>query len=217
MNRPDLDGLVASCRNASAFALLLLLASACGSGTTGGPGGSGEPSAPPAPISFVDPVNGLDSNDGRSAKNAFRTLQRAARELRPGWTIEMMNGTHTTDGSTEPLVIDASGTAEAWITVTAAEGHHPVIQIPSGTGAWSGIHLLGAAYVVIDGIEIVGQGGSITSAQAAANATPKQPLYNHNCIYVDGVGSPGVHPPVPHDIVIRNSILRNCTAAGVEV
>jgi parallel beta-helix repeat protein len=214
MNRQDLDGFVAPCRTAFA---LVLLAAACGSAATGGPEGSGGSSTPPAPISFVDAVNGRDTNDGRSARSAFRTLQRAAQELRPGWTIEVMNGTYTTDGATEPLLIEVSGTPDAWVTVTAADGHHPVIQIPGGPGAWSGIHILGASYVIIDGIEIVGQGGSISRAQAAANATAKQALYNHNCIYVDGVGSENVHPPVPHDIVIRNSTLRNCTAAGIEV
>ena len=162
-------------------------------------------------------MNGSDANDGQSVKSAFRTLQRAAKELRPGWTIQILNGTYTTDGSTEPLLIDVSGTPDAWLTITAAQGQHPVIQIPAGSGGWSGIHLLGAAYVIIDGIEIVGQGASISRAQAAANATSKSALYNHNCIYVDGVGSAGVHPAVPHDIVIRNSILRNCTAAGIEV
>ena len=214
MNRLDLHGLMA---RTSAVLVLLLLASACGSGVTGGPGGSGGPSGPPAPVSFVDAVNGSDANDGQSVKSAFRTLQRAAKELRPGWTIQILNGTYTTDGSTEPLLIDVSGTPDAWLTITAAQGQHPVIQIPAGSGGWSGIHLLGAAYVIIDGIEIVGQGASISRAQAAANATSKSALYNHNCIYVDGVGSAGVHPAVPHDIVIRNSILRNCTAAGIEV
>ncbi|TMB34391.1 MAG: DUF1565 domain-containing protein [Deltaproteobacteria bacterium] len=214
MNRLDLHGLMA---RTSAVLVLLLLASACGSGVTGGPGGSGGPSGPPAPVSFVDAVNGSDANDGQSVKSAFRTLQRAAKELRPGWTIQILNGTYTTDGSTEPLLIDVSGTPDAWLTITAAQGQHPVIQIPAGSGGWSGIHLLGAAYVIIDGIEIVGQGASIGRAQAAANATSKSALYNHNCIYVDGVGSAGVHPAVPHDIVIRNSILRNCTAAGIEV
>jgi len=34
---------------------------------------------------------------------------------------------------------------------------------------------------------------------------------------VDGVGSAGTHPAVPHDIVIRNSMLHDCTAAGIEV
>src|SRR4051812_13782043 len=213
MNRRDLHRLMAS---ASVLPLLLLV-SACGSAVTGGAGGTGESSGPPPPVSFVDAGNGSGANDGHSVKSAFRTLQRAAKELRPGWTIQILNGTYTTDGSTEPLLIDVSGTPDAWLTIAAAQGHHPVIQIPAGAGAWSGIHLLGVAYVIIDGIEIVGQGASISRAQAAANATPKSALYNHNCIYVDGVGSAGVHPPVPHDIVIRNSILRNCTAAGIEV
>jgi len=205
-------------RSAAVALIASLSAVACGGSVTGGGGGGGGGSSGPGvPISFVDPVNGSDANDGQSAKTAFRTLQRAAKELRPGWTLELLNGTYTTDGKTEPLVIDVSGTADAPITITAAQGQHPVIQIPAGPGAWSGIHILGAAYIVIDGLTIVGQGASITRGQALANASPSQPLYNHNCIYVDGVGSTGVHPPVPHDIVIRNSILRNCTAAGIEV
>src|SRR2546430_61110 len=218
MNRHVPDELVAPWRKASAFLFLGLLASACGFGGTGGSpeGGGGDP-GPPAPISYVDAVNGRDTNDGRSARSAFRTLQRAARELRPGWTLEVMTGTYTTDGSTEPLLIDVSGTPEAFITVTAANGQHPIIQIPNGPGGWAGIHLLGASYVIIDGFEIVGQGGSITRAQAIAGANAKEALYNRNCISVDGVGSAGVHPAVPHDIVIRNSTLRNCTAAGIEV
>ena len=206
---------MASCARASLF--LLLAATACGSGVVGGTEGGGRSSDPPAPVSFVDPANGSDANDGQSARFAFRTLQRAAKELRPGWTLKLMNGTYTTDGSSEPLLIDVSGTSDAWITVAAAQGHHPIIQIPAGPGAWAGIHLLGVSYLIVDGIEIVGQGASITREQAAANASARQALYNHNCIYVDGVGSAGVHPQVPHDIVIRNSILRNCTGAGIEV
>jgi len=208
-------------RSAAVSLIVSLLAAACGGSVTGGGGGggggSGGSGGPPVPISFVDPVNGSDANDGQSVKTAFRTLQRAANELRPGWTLTLLNGTYTTDGKSEPLLLDVSGTADAWITIAAAQGQHPVIQIPAGPGAWSGIHILGAAYIIIDGLEIVGQGASITRGQAQANSSPTQALYNHNCIYVDGVGSAGVHPAVPHDIVIRNSILRNCTAAGIEV
>ncbi|MFL5249377.1 MAG: right-handed parallel beta-helix repeat-containing protein [Myxococcales bacterium] len=198
-------------------AFLLLVACACGSVPTGTPEGSGATQDPSSPVSYVDAANGRDTNDGRTPRSAYRTLQRAARELRPGWTIKVMSGTYTTDGSTEPLLVDVSGTPDAWITVTAAEGQHPVIQIPEGPGAWSGIHLLGASYVIIDGFEVVGRGASITKARAVAESGPTKPLYNHNCIYVDGVGSADVHPKVPHDIVIRNSILRNCTSAGIEV
>ena len=201
-------------REALVFLLVLQAGIACA--PSGGGDGSSGPPPPNTPISFVDAVNGRDTNDGRTASSAFRTLQRAARELRPGWTIKAMNGTYTTDGSTEPLVIDVSGTPDAWITVGAADGQHPSIQIPNGPGAWAGIHLLGASYVIIDGFEIVGQGASVTRAQALRN-DGTQPLFNHNCIYVDGVGAAGLHPPIPHDVIIRNSTLRNCTAAGVEV
>ena len=130
-------------------AVLLLIACACGSVPTGTPEGSGATQDPSLPISYVDAANGRDTNDGRTPASAYRTLQRAARELRPGWTLKVMNGTYTTDGSSEPLLVDVSGTADAWITITAAEGQHPVIQIPDGPAAWSGIHLLGASYVIV--------------------------------------------------------------------
>src|ERR1051325_3563092 len=125
MHLHDLHRLVA--RRA---AVLLIASLACGGSVTapgGGSGGSGS-GGPPVPISFVDPVKGSDANDGQSAKTAFRTLQRAAKELKPGWTIELLDGTYTTDGKTEPLVIDVSGTADAPIIISAAQGHTPVIQ-----------------------------------------------------------------------------------------
>jgi len=180
------------------------------------PAGAGSPADPGTPISYVDAVNGRDSNDGRTAKTAFQTLQRATRVLKPGWTVKVMNGTYTSDGTREPLLIDVSGAADAPVTFVAEAGHRPVIQIPRGAAAWSGIHILGASWVVIDGLEVVGQGPSITATEAAKN-DGTQAVYNHNCIYVDGVGFGSTRPQVPHDIVIRNSILHGCTAAGIEV
>ena len=174
------------------------------------------PPQPTVPLSYVDAVHGRDTNSGQTPQAAFQTLGRAARELRPGWTLKLMSGIYTSDGTTDPLTIDVSGTPTAWITVAAETGQHPVIQIARGPNAWEGIHLIGVSYVIIDGVEVVGQGPSITEAEAASN-NGTQPLYNHNCIYIDGVGFGSVHPPVPHDIVIRNSILHGCTAAGIEV
>ena len=192
---------------------MLLLACGVTTGESGGGSGGGLHD----PVSFVDPVNGRDTNNGYTQGSAFRTLGRAAKALQPGWTVKLMNGTHTTDGGQEPLVIDVSGTADAFVTVTAAEGHHPVIQVPPGPNGWSGIHLLGASYVVVDGIEIVGRAASITYDEAATKNDGTQSLYNHNGIYVDGVGYPGTRPKVPHDIVIRNTIVHDCTAAGIQV
>jgi parallel beta-helix repeat protein len=165
---------------------------------------------------YVDAGAGSDANDGRSPGTAFATLARAAAAVRPGTTVLVSSGTYTTDGASNPLEITASGTADAWITFAAAPGQHPVIQIPRGGGATAGIHLFGAAFVVIDGFEIVGQNGSITADEAAAN-DGSQAVLNENCIYVDGMGFGGTPPPtVPHDIVVRNSVIHGCSAAGIE-
>lgn len=195
-----------------AAALLACAPTSAGSGPVAG---STEP--PPAePIFYVDAAHGSDSNDGRRTTTAFQTLQRAAAAVKPGWTVKVLTGTYTSDGTAPPLTITSSGTADAWITFAAETGHHPVIQIPRGPGAWAGIDVLGASYIVVDGFEIAGQGPSITKQEALAN-DGTQPLYNHNCIYVDGVGFAGTRVPVPHDIVIRNCWVHGCTAAGIEV
>ena len=171
---------------------------------------------PNTTIFYVDANAGADSNHGRTAQAPFKTLKRAASAVKPGWTVLVMNGTYTSNGTENPLTISTSGTPDAWITFKAADGHRPVIQVPRGSGAWAGIHLFGVAYVVIDGFEVVGQRASITAAEAATN-DGTQAWLNHNCIYVDGVGYADVHPAIPHDIVIRNSTLHDCTAAGIEV
>src|SRR2546430_6908258 len=171
---------------------------------------------PDTPIFYVDAAAGSDTNHGRTAKAPFKTLNRAAGTVKPGWTVQVMSGTYTSDGTENPLTVSVSGTPDAWITFTAAPGHHPVIQIPRGPGAWAGIHLFGVSYVVIDGFEVIGQNTTITRAEAGAN-DGTQAFLNHNCVYIDGVGYANVHPPVPHDIVIRNSILHDCAAAGIEV
>jgi parallel beta-helix repeat protein len=164
---------------------------------------------------YVDGRSGSDARDGRTPATAFATLQRAADAVRPGTTVLVMDGVYTSDGTRPPLTISASGTPDAWITFAAAPGQHPVVQIPRGGGATAGVHLPGTAYVVLDGFEIVGQNATITPGDAAAN-DGTQAFLNENCIYVDGQGFAGSHPPVPHDIVIRNSTLHGCSAAGIE-
>jgi parallel beta-helix repeat protein len=170
---------------------------------------------PDTPIFYVDARNGADANHGRTAKAPFKTLNRASSSVKPGWTVQVMSGTYTPEGSANPLTVTTSGTPDAWITFTAAPGQHPVIQLPKNSAAWAGIHLLGVSYVIIDGFEIMGPNASITSAEAAAN-DGSQPGLNHNCVFIDGVGYADVHPAVPHDIIIRNSVIHDCAGAGIE-
>jgi len=194
-------------------------------------GGSSGPSPPPPPpgdvtppaqtppaqnVLYVDARSGRDSNDGRTPSTAFATLNQAAAAVKPGWTVLVMDGVYTSDGSVNPLTITTSGRADAWITFAAAPGQHPIIQIPKVQGATAGIYLPGVAYVIIDGFEVIGQNQSITAQEAAPN-DGSQSVLNQNCIYIDGMGFQDFHPPVPHDIIVRNNTVHDCSAGGIEV
>jgi hypothetical protein len=163
---------------------------------------------------YVDATTGSDEADGRTPASAWRTLKRAASAVVPGSTVLVMGGTYSSDGTEDVLLLKTSGRPDAWITFAAAPGHRPVIEIPRGPGAFGGIHLHGASYVVIDGFEVVGQGASITPEEAAAN-DGSQAVLNQVCIYVDGIGTPAERPPVPHDVIIRNNDVHHCSAGGI--
>jgi hypothetical protein len=162
----------------------------------------------------VDANAGRDDADGRAPQSAFRTLKRAAAAVQPGSTVLVMSGTYTTDGTEEPLLLKTSGRADAWITFAAAPGHRPVIQIPRGPGAYGGIHLFGVSYVIIDGFEVIGQNQSITAEEAAGN-DGTQALLNEACIYIDGIGTPAERPAIPHDVVLRNNDVHDCSGGGI--
>src|SRR3989442_15000946 len=150
---------------------------------------------PDTPIFYVDAAAGSDTNHGRTSKAPFKTLNRAAGAVKPGWTVQVMSGTYTSDGTENPLTVSVSGTPDAWITFTAASGHHPVIQIPRGPGAWAGIHLFGVSYVAIDGFEVIGQNTTITSAEAAAK-DGQQGFLKYNRREEDGGDLPKINTPV---------------------
>ncbi|HWE23525.1 MAG TPA: right-handed parallel beta-helix repeat-containing protein [Myxococcales bacterium] len=189
---------------------------ACGGGSSGPSTSDGGPPPAQQQVFYVDAKSGRDGNDGLTASTAFATLNHAAAAVKPGWTVLVMSGTYTSDGGANPLTINAQGRSDAWITFAAAPGQHPVIQIPRAQGATAGIYLPGAAYVIVDGFEVIGQNQSITAQEAASN-DGSQSVLNQNCIYIDGMGFADFHPPVPHDIVIRNNTVHDCSAGGIEV
>lgn len=165
---------------------------------------------------YVDAVHGSDANNGLTQQSAFATLARSVQALSPGATVTVMSGTYTSNGIVVLQLNGVQGTPTQWIKYVAGPNQHPVVQLPIGSGAWNGIQLAGSAYVLIDGLEIVGQNQNITAAEGAAN-NGTQAWLNANCIFIGGLGGPGSYSPAAHDIIIRNSKLHDCSAAGLTV
>jgi hypothetical protein len=81
------------------------------------------------------------------------SLAAAFAGAQPGDAIVLAAGTYTQSGGN--LVLSASGTATHWITVTAASGAKPVIDLAS-----AGEFTLGASFVLLEGIEIIDGAGN---------------------------------------------------------
>src|ERR1700756_5120782 len=113
---------------------------------------------------YVSSQIGSDNNAGTSASAPLATLQDAANLVKPGDTVEVMNGTYTGSAYGNVLDITTSGTASAPITFEAAPGATPVID---SSGTWNGIDIQ-ASYIVINGFAVVGDAANYTLSQALA-------------------------------------------------
>src|SRR6266404_3358677 len=113
---------------------------------------------------YVSSQIGNDNNAGTSATTPLATLQDAANLVKPGDTVEVMNGTYTGEPGGNVLQITTSGTAGAPITFEAAPGQTPVID---STGAWNGINIQ-ASYINVKGFTVVGNAANYTLSQALA-------------------------------------------------
>lgn len=149
---------------------------------------------------------GNDSNDGLTTTTAFLTLQQAANNVSaPGDTVYVMNGTYTgTDPTKEVLVIwEKVGSATAPITFKAYPGHKPIIKSQNPYA----INVVGSSYLVIEGLQLVGNNDNVTYDYAVAQKN------NLNNPLTSGIGI-GLNPSYsasggveayPHHIVIRNN------------
>lgn len=149
--------------------------------------------------------SGNDKNNGLTTNTAFRTLQKAANMVSvPGDTVYVMNGTYTrTDSSKEILVIwEKKGTKNAPITFKAYPGHHPIIRSQNSFA----INIVGSSYLVIEGLELIGNNDNITLEYAL------QQKNNLNNPLTSGIGI-GINPSFSggnikqhsHHVVIRNN------------
>ena len=166
--------------------------------------------------------NGNDDAAGTSAGNAFRTLKKAATQVRPGDTVLIGDGIYTdsdTGNGSSVLAISQHGSPDAWTTWKAAPGAKPEIR-PTG---WHGLLITGS-YHIIDGLHITGANDSITLADALANGKPNDndgklpppdPRFNTNGITIEGRKS--APDKKPHHIIIRNSVVSKCPGGGISM
>src|SRR3954465_14339434 len=123
---------------------------------------------------YVSSQIGNDNNAGTSAAAPLATLQDAAKLVKAGDTVEVMNGTYTGWPGGNVLNITTSGTASAPITFEAAPGQTPVID---SSGAWNGISIQ-ASYIVINGFTVVGDAAKYTLSQALAGYGTGNPNFD---------------------------------------
>src|SRR3984885_7129995 len=149
-------------------------------------------------IYYVSSEIGSNNNVGTSQNAPLATLQAAANLVKPGDTVEVMNGTYTGNapGGGDVVDITTSGTASAPITFEAAPGQTPVIN---SSGGWNGINIE-ASYIVVSGFTVVGDAANYTLSQAMAGYSSGNANLDGNGIAVNSPGT-GV---VPNHITIEN-------------
>lgn len=178
---------------------------------------------------YCDAVNGNDANSGLSTSAAFRTIQAASNISQPGDTILIMNGTYlqpsapALNGDQGVLVVRRSGAPGAYITYKNYPGHSPVLH---GTN-WNVIKIEAASYIIIEGLEVMGNNANVTLAQAEA-------VYDHvmankrrgtiNWAYVGTTNTNGIFATrntatgaIPHHIEIRNCHVHSCAGTGISL
>src|ERR1700747_1641352 len=114
---------------------------------------------------FVSSEIGKSSNAGTSASAPLASLQAAADLVKPGDTVQVMNGTYSA------VTITTSGTASAPITFEAAPGQTPIVN---SSGQWNAIDIQ-ASNIVINGFTVQGDAANFSLSQALAQESTGNP------------------------------------------
>ncbi len=145
-----------------------------------------EPTPPPG--WYVGP-GGDDSNDGRTPDSSFATIAYAVKQLGPGDTLWILDGVYEENERQDSgIVVEASGTADAWIRIAAFPGAEPVIR----TVHKNGLKVEGGSYIEIEGLTFEG------------SIDPGSTAYTGAGINVDGLF--GIQAKNHHVRVIGNTI-----------
>jgi parallel beta-helix repeat protein len=157
---------------------------------------------------YVSSQIGSDNNAGTSATAPLASLQAAADLVKPGDTVEVMNGTYTGPAGGDVLDITTSGTASAPITFEAAPGQTPVIN---SSGSWNAINIK-ASNIVVNGFTVVGDAANYTLQTAMAGYSTGDPNLDGNGIAI----TPTSSVPLPNHITIENNTVYNEPGGGIE-
>ena len=173
--------------------------------------------------SFYVSATGSDKADGRTEATAFQTIKKGVAAAEAGDTVLVMDGTYPLGGG---VSFTKSGTPTKWITLKRAPGAKPRAEFDG----WSGFALKkGAAFVEINGLEIVGNAGSVTLEEAQENGRAATPdaRFNGSAISIEGktldAGGRTVkdekehrdRPDRPHHVRIIDCNIHQACGAGI--
>ncbi len=166
-------------------------------------------------------VNAVASSGNTAGTEAlpFNTIQKAADRVAPGDTVFVMAGSYA---STSQVVvgIQRTGLPNQPIVFMPYRSDKPVVAL--GNNNFDGFRILpAAAYVRIQGFEVVGNNANITLEQAQQQpgacegpnptATPIA-RFNGNGMSVNGGQGENLRP---HHIVIANNTVHDCAGQGI--
>jgi hypothetical protein len=157
---------------------------------------------------------GSDAASGRSAEEAFGTLQRAADATEPGDTVLAMEGTYTNaaPGYTALLLITRSGTETAPIRYRA----HPGQKARLFFDCYQGIRVAGASYIEVEGFEVDGSRGGITLELARRYEKENRADCDNDGIVIGPPGEFGKpRAPFPHHVRVAGNTVHHCSGAGI--
>src|SRR5580704_3971601 len=158
---------------------------------------------------YVSSQIGSNTNAGTSAAAPLASLQAAANIVKPGDTVQVMNGTYSAPAYGAALDITTSGTATAPITFEAAPGQKPVID---SSGGWNAIDIQ-ASYIVVSGFTVVGDAANYNLQSALAGYSTGNASLDGNGIVVN----PSSSVSLPNHITIENNTVSNEPGGGIGI